>query len=158
MTAMRLSRFVAAALLIAGLTPAPVLAFGSSDSSTSTSSSTASDYASAEKKVKAEKYADAIPLLEKVIKADPKNANAYNYLGYSYRKLGHLDQALGYYEKALAINPNHRGANEYLGELYLEMKQVDKAKERLNILSTACNGCEEYVELKEKIEAYKAGS
>ena len=52
---------------------------------------------------------------------------------------------------------NHRGANEYLGELYLELKQLDKAQERLNVLSTACNGCEEYTELKEKVDAFKNG-
>jgi tetratricopeptide (TPR) repeat protein len=154
------SRVLATVILLAAMAPAPVLAFGSSTNSTSTTStsSSAADYAAAEKKVKAEKYADAIVLLDKVVKADPKNADAYNYLGFSYRKLGRMDEALGYYEKALALNPKHRGANEYLGELYLEMKQVDKAKERLDVLSTACNGCEEYVELKKKIDTYKAGS
>ena len=148
---------VALALLLAFAAPAPVFAFGSNDSSSSSSSSTADLFTKAEKKVKAEQYADAIPMLEKVIKEDPKNANALNYLGYSYRKTGHLDKALSYYEQALAINPNHRGANEYLGELYLELKQLDKAQERLNVLSTACNGCEEYTELKEKVEAFKSG-
>ena len=152
-------RYAAAlTLLLAVAAPAPVFAFGSNDSSSSSSSSSTADlFTKAEKKVKAEQYADAIPMLEKVIKQDPKNANALNYLGYSYRKTGHPDKALGYYEQALAINPNHRGANEYLGELYLELKQLDKAQERLNVLSTACNGCEEYTELKEKVEAFKSG-
>ena len=80
-----------------------------------------------------------------------------NYLGYSHRKLGHTEKALGYYQQALEIEPKHRGANEYLGELYLELKQLDKAEERLKVLSTACNACEEYVELKEKVEAFKNG-
>jgi tetratricopeptide (TPR) repeat protein len=149
------------AVVIAALwaiSPEPAAAFGSSDdSSASTSSPGAEELAKAEKKVKAEKYADAIPLLEKALKANPKSADALNYLGYSHRKLGHTDEALGYYQQALAINPKHRGANEYLGELYLEMKQLDKAEERLKVLSTACNGCEEYVELKEKVEAFKNG-
>ena len=153
------SRVLATVILLAAMAPAPVLAFGSSTNSTSTTStsSSAADYAAAEKKVKAEKYADAIVLLDKVVKADPKNADALNYLGYSHRKLGNTDQALDYYQQALVISPKHRGANEYLGELYLELKQLDKAEERLAVLSTACNACEEYVELKEKVEAFKSG-
>ena len=149
------------AIVIAALvafSPERAVAFSSSDdSSASAPAPGAEELAKAEKKVKAEKYADAIPLLEKAVKANPKNADALNYLGYSHRKLGHTDEALGFYQQALAINPKHRGANEYLGELYLEMKQLDKAEERLKVLSTACNGCEEYDELKEKVEAFKNG-
>lgn len=153
-----LLRLAAAFVLVLALAPAPVLAFGSStESSTTKSSPGAEAFTKAEKKVKAEKYEDAIPLLEKALKADSKNADALNYLGYSHRKLGHTDEALAYYQQALAIDPKHRGANEYLGELYLELKQLDKAEERLSVLSTACNACEEYVELKEKVEAFKSG-
>jgi tetratricopeptide (TPR) repeat protein len=153
--ALRLAALLAALLAFA---PAPAIAFGSSeDSSAAAPSPGAEELAKAEKKVKAEQYADAIPLLEKALKANPKSADALNYLGYSHRKLGHTDQALDYYQQALAINPKHRGANEYLGELYLELKQLEKAEERLKVLSTACNACEEYVELKEKVEAFKNG-
>jgi tetratricopeptide (TPR) repeat protein len=151
--AIRLAALLAMLLAVA---PAPVLAFGSSeDSSAAAAAPGAEELAKAQKKVKAEQYADAIPLLEKALKANPKNADALNYLGYSHRKLGHTDQALSYYQQALAISPKHRGANEYLGELYLELKQLDKAEERLKVLSTACNACEEFVELKEKVEAFK---
>lgn len=153
--AFRLAALIAVLLAVA---PAPALAFGSSDdSSTAAPAPGAEELANARKKVKAEKYEDAIPLLEKALKADPKNADALNYLGYSHRKLGRTDEALDYYQQALAINPKHRGANEYLGELYLELKQLNKAEERLAVLSTACNACEEYLELKEKVEAFRNG-
>ncbi len=153
-----LLRLAAAFILVLALAPAPVLAFGSSNNSSATKSSPGAEaFTKAEKKVKRGQYEDAIPLLEKALKADSKNADALNYLGYSHRKLGHTDEALAYYEQALAIDPKHRGANEYLGELYLELKQLDKAEERLTVLSTACNACEEYVELKEKVEAFKSG-
>ena len=66
------------------------------------------------------------------------------------------DEALEYYEKALKLKPNHVGANEYLGELYLEMKNLPKAEERLAVLAKACNGCEEQKELEEKIADFKA--
>ena len=150
-------RLAATALLVLGLGAAPAFAFSSDSSSSSSASPGAEALAKAEKKVKAEKYADAIPLLEKALKANPKNADALNYLGYSNRKLGNTDKALAYYQQALAVDPKHRGANEYLGELYLEMKDLAKAEERLIVLSGACNGCEEYEELKEKVEAFKNG-
>ena len=58
-----------------------------------------------------------------------------------------------FYLAALKINPKHAGANEYLGELYLQTKRPEEAKKILEVLKT-CN-CEEYKELKEKIEKYK---
>ncbi len=112
-------------------------------------------YAQAVKLVDAGDYAGAIPLLQKALAADPTNANAHNYLGFSQRKLGNVDVALIQYRMALELNPKHRGANEYLGELYLDLGQLDKAKERLAVLDDACFfGCDEYREFKEKIEAY----
>jgi hypothetical protein len=50
------------------------------------------------------------------------------------------------------MEPKHLGANEYLGELYLEMKQPDKAKERLAVLKAACGDCEEYEDLENAIK------
>ncbi|WP_085906651.1 tetratricopeptide repeat protein [Kiloniella majae] len=114
-----------------------------------------SDLKTAIELIQDEKYSDAQPLLQKTIKADPDNADAYNMLGYSQRKLGNKDVALGYYNKALDLNPRHRGANEYLGQLYLELDKPGKAKERLDVLDKSCTfGCDEYTTLKEAIEAY----
>ncbi len=114
-------------------------------------------YAQAVKLVDAGDYAGAIPLLQKAIAAEPTNADAHNYLGFSHRKLGDMEMALIQYGKALELNPKHRGANEYLGELYLDLGQLDKAKERLAVLDGACFfGCDEYRELKAKIKAYQA--
>jgi tetratricopeptide (TPR) repeat protein len=73
-------------------------------------------------------------------------------MGFTYRKTGHTDEALDYYNRALNLEPKHLGANEYLGELYLELKQPDKAKERLAVLKAACGDCEEYQDLKTKID------
>ena len=115
------------------------------------------DYAQAVKLFKAGDYAGAIPLLEKAVAIEPGNADVYNLLGFSHRKLGEVDAALAQYGKALALEPKHRGANEYLGELYLELGHLDKAQERLEVLDKACFfGCDEYWELKAKVKAYKA--
>jgi tetratricopeptide (TPR) repeat protein len=56
-------------------------------------------------------------------------------MGYSLRKTGQTQLALEYYNRALALMPKHLGANEYLGELYVELGQMDKAKERLAVLA-----------------------
>ena len=131
---------------------------GSSGSSNSSSSSTSVTalYSQASAKVDAQDYRGAMPLLDKIIAKDPRNPDALNLMGFCDRKLGNTDEALENYNKALAIRPNHVGANEYLGELYLELKNLPKAEERLKVLAKACNGCEEQQELKEKIEKYKA--
>jgi len=98
----------------------------------------------------------AVPILKEVIVADPKNADAFNYLGYSYRNLGNMDDALKNYQMALSIDPNHKGANEYLGELYLQKGDLPKAEERLQVLDKACpSDCVEHKTLKEQIDNFK---
>lgn len=107
--------------------------------------------------IKAEKYDEAIPLLKQVVADNPKDADAWNYLGFASRKLGRKEEALGYYQKALAIDPKHKGAHEYLGELYLQMDDLPKAEAELATLKTLCPaGCEEVEELEANIAEYKA--
>ena len=114
------------------------------------------DYAQAEKLIKEWKYADAIPLLHKVVQTDPNSADAYNQLGYAHRKLNKLPEASSFYAKALSINPEHRGALEYQGELYLMMDDLRNAEGNLSKLDKHCFfGCEEYSALKKAITEYK---
>ena len=107
-----------------------------------------------EKKDKIEKakklYLKAYKKLEKAYAKDKKNADILNYLGYTLRKTGDLEQAEVYYLKGLEIDSGHLGINEYLGELYVQTGRIELAKERLQVLD-GCN-CEEYDELKELIE------
>ncbi len=115
------------------------------------------DYDLGVKAVKAGDYARALSLLQKVVSANPRDANAWNFIGFSHRKLNRFDQALAAYKKALAIKPDHRGANEYLGELYLQTGDPAKAKERLKVLDSACFfGCEEFDDLKAAIASYES--
>ncbi|MFM9864472.1 MAG: tetratricopeptide repeat protein, partial [Micropepsaceae bacterium] len=100
---------------------------------------------------------EAIPLLQKVVADNPRDADAWNYLGFASRKTGKLDEALGYYDKALKLDPRHKGAHEYLGELYLMMKNLPKAEEQLVILKGICaSNCEEVEDLEADIADYKA--
>ena len=129
------------------------IAVGSSSSSTKPRDGY---YEQGVKAVKSAEYNDAIKLFNKVIAANPADADAWNYLGFSNRKLKNFDQALSAYQKALAIDPKHRGANEYLGELYLQTDDLEKARERLKKLDDICFfGCEEFDDLKAAILAYE---
>ena len=154
---MAIAASAVAVALFAGV-PAGFAA-GGADSGITTRQQTADpNYATAVAAIQAKDYARAIPLLNQVVAKDPRNANAFNYLGYSHRELGQMDQALSFYEKALAIDPNHKGAHEYLGELYLQKGDVKNAEVQLAKLDDICTfGCEEYRDLKRKIAAFKAG-
>ena len=102
-----------------------------------------------EKKAKLDKakklYAQAFKKLEKAHKADKKNPDILNYLGFTTRKVGNFQQAEKFYLEGLSIKPDHNGINEYLGELYVQTNQIDKANERLAVLKN-CK-CDEYNEL-----------
>ncbi len=107
------------------------------------------------KTIDSQKYSDAITQLKTFIKKDAKNADAYNLLGFSYRKSGNLPDAFKAYEKALVLDPKHLGAHEYLGEAYLQKREPGKAKETLIKLKGICGNCEEAIDLEKAIAAYK---
>lgn len=136
-----------------------VMAAGSSSTSRPPAASPAqpTPYELGVKAVKARDYARALTQFQKVVQTDPRNADAWNYIGFSHRHLKQFDQSLAAYQKALGINPDHRGANEYLGELYLQMGDLAKARGRLAKLGTLCpSGCEELDDLKKAVEAYES--
>ena len=86
----------------------------------------------------------------------PQNADIQNYLGFVSRKMDKLGKSDAYYKKALQINPMHKGALEYQGKLFLQYKNVQKAKANLKLLERICGvNCEEYKELKKAIESFK---
>jgi cytochrome c-type biogenesis protein CcmH/NrfG len=137
---------------------APAFAVGSSSGSDNPYSASSDDYQKAVRAIDAEKYQQAVSLLESVVRKDPRNADAWNYLGFGERKLEHFDKSLAAYRKALRIEPDHLGANEYLGELYLQTGKLEMAKEQLRKLEALCpGGCEEYRDLEEAIRASAGG-
>ena len=105
------------------------------------------------KTIDEKKYPEAVKMLKKYIQTDPGSADAYTYLGFSYRKSGHLPEAFKAYDKALALDPKHLGAHEYLGEAYLMNKEPEKAKATLNRLQGMCGNCEESRDLEKAISA-----
>ena len=82
--------------------------------------------------------------------ADPR---VLNYLGYSSRKLGRMDDALHYYRAAVAQNPDYSLVREYLGEAYIQLGQLEKAREQLSEIERICGSkaCSEYGQLADLI-------
>jgi Flp pilus assembly protein TadD len=111
------------------------------------------------KAIEAKDFKAAVGNLTKAVQEEPRNADAHSMLGYSYRKLGTFDKSMEHYQTALRIDSNHRSAHEYLGELYLDMNQLANAEKQLATLKKACpwfGKCEEFEDLKEAIEKFKA--
>jgi Flp pilus assembly protein TadD len=127
----------------------PAYAEGSSDDSNDASSPL---YSEAQDAIEKQDFAAAIGLLQQVTTDEPLNADAWNLLGYSNRKLGNLDQAAAAYKTALTINPAHLGALEYQGEMYVQMGEIGNAQVNLATLQSLCGNCEEMTDLKEAIE------
>lgn len=94
-----------------------------------------------------------------IIKKDEGDAEAYNLLGYTERQLQNYISAIKFYKKALTINNDFIGAHHYIAMAYLELDDIEKAKYHLNQLDLICLfGCEDYFEIKNKIEFYEANN
>lgn len=136
-----------------------VFSAGSSSSSSTTEAEApkSADFAAGKAAIDAEQWEVAIAAFTQVTVDEPKNADAYNYLGFANRKMKNYDAAFANYNKALTIDSDHKGANEYIGEAYLQTGNLKMAEEHLLKLDALCFfGCPEYTMLKRAVEDYKA--
>lgn len=62
------------------------------------------------------------------VDARPDMYQAWNYVGYTHRKLGSYAQAISAYDQALGYNPAYGEAIEYRAEAYLALGRLDDAK------------------------------
>ena len=116
------------------------------------------NFVRAKQMIEARDYKGALPFLQQVVAKDPRNADAYNLMGYAVRSSGDPNGSLQYYQQALAIDPRHIGAHEYIGEAYLMLNRPAEAEQDLSRLDSLCIfGCTEYRMLKTAIANYKAG-
>ncbi len=156
---MRSTLVVIIAALGFGLT-ATAFAAGGGGGSTEQPAAKPADpnFARAKAMIEGRDYTNALPLLQQVVTKDPRNADAYNLMGFATRKSGNANGSLQYYQQALAIDPRHLGAHEYIGEAYLMLDQPAQAEQHLARLDSLCVfGCAEYRMLKAAIANYKAG-
>jgi tetratricopeptide (TPR) repeat protein len=102
------------------------------------------DYADA--LLKAGRYGEVIGVLD-VLK-NPNTAVALNYRGYATRKLGRVDEGIGYYMKSIALDPHYAQVREYLGEAYLVKGDAGQAKAQLAAIKQICGTtCDAYQHL-----------
>ena len=156
---MRPTLIVVIAALCFGFTASAFAAGGGGGGADQTTAKPADpNYTQAKAMIEARNYANALPLLQQVVAKDPKNADAYNLMGYATRKSGDANGSLQYYQQALAIDARHLGAHEYIGEAYLMLDQPAQAEQHLARLDSLCVfGCTEYRMLKTAVANYKAG-
>ncbi len=77
--------------------------------------------------IKRRQYNIARGKLEKAIKQNPGNANAYKNLAYLYSILGLKDKAIKEYEKALDLKPHDSDLLNFYGAFLCSVNKVDKA-------------------------------
>src|SRR6516165_7959564 len=113
------------------------------------------DFAAGKRAIVAGDSNGAIKVLTSAGLRDDRNADIQNYLGYAYRRLRRLDEAMRHYQQALKLNPRHRSAHEHLGEAYLVKGDFDKAEEQRAALERICLiPCGEYDDLTRAIAQY----
>jgi tetratricopeptide (TPR) repeat protein len=105
----------------------------------------ATELTDAKKKEKAlreahDHYASSLTKFMQAAKLDPNMHEAWNYVGYTNRKLGNYDIALAAYERALALHPGYPEALEYRGEAFLALNRISDAEQAYLDLFAANRG------------------
>jgi Flp pilus assembly protein TadD len=115
------------------------------------------DYQAGKAAVDAKQWTLAADHFRRATLQDPKNADAWNMLGYSSRWAGKYPDAFDAYARALALEPLHRGANSYLGVAYVRTNDLVKARAQLAKVASICGNkdCDEYKLLDKAIAEYK---
>lgn len=146
--ALSLLAFAAPDARAMGMDPAPAAP---------TANTAQQDYAAGVAAIQAGLYDKGIEAMKKVVAAEPKNADAYNQLGFAYRKKGDVKGAGMAYDTALKLNANHKGALEYQGELFLKLNKMEDAmKNRARLQALCPTSCTELRELDRAIADHKA--
>ena len=144
------------ALVLAAAVFAPPPAFADPSETKPGAAEGDPDYAAGKEALDRKDWAEAARRFSQAALRDPDNADLQNYLGFSYRNLGKLENAFKHYRRALELNPRHRGAHEYAGEAYLMVGDLPRAEEHLAALRKICLlPCEEFSDLEREIAAYR---
>jgi tetratricopeptide (TPR) repeat protein len=75
----------------------------------------------------AERYREAIPILERILKADPHNLDSALRLATAESSLGRDAEAVAAFQRALAIDPTSEDVRTYLGLHYVRGKDWQRA-------------------------------
>jgi tetratricopeptide (TPR) repeat protein len=78
---------------------------------------------------KMERYQDSITAMRKLVKMEPENSSALNFLGYLLVEHGgNLKEARSFIERALKVRPDDGAYLDSLGWCLFKMGEVDKAE------------------------------
>jgi pentatricopeptide repeat protein len=95
---------------------------------------------------KAGRYSEALAVLNMM--KDQNTPVALNYRGYATRRMGRVDEGIGYYLKSVALDPHYAQVREYLGEAYVMKGDIPRAEAQLHAIKSICGTtCEEYQNL-----------
>jgi tetratricopeptide (TPR) repeat protein len=72
---------------------------------------------------------NAEQVLNEILAINPNTVNVFNSLGILYRKQGRCQDALTQYKRAQKVDPNEEKILYNIGRCYVEMKDLEKAKE-----------------------------
>jgi len=101
----------------------------------------------------ADRFQEALDVLDML--DNPNTPRALNYRGYATRKLGRIDEGIGYYLASIKLDPGYPQVREYLGEAYVIEGRFDLAKEQLATIGKLCGAtdCEYYRSLVKALTA-----
>lgn len=82
---------------------------------------------------KANLFEESVMQAEIIIKNDPNNAHAYNFIGYSYlERSENLEMALKYIQEAVRLSPKDPYIRDSLGWYYFKVGKLDEALKELS--------------------------
>jgi tetratricopeptide (TPR) repeat protein len=98
------------------------------------------------------RYQEALNVL--ALLQNPNTPEALNYKGYATRKLGRLDEGIGYYLQSVKLDADYTLVREYLGEAYIQLGRIDLARDQLGEIEKRCGtDCSPYLQLDAAIDA-----
>lgn len=106
-----------------------------------------------ENRLKAGKDAEALDLLDEILRRDIRNTDAHVYSALAWAHLGNFEKAKASLSNALAIEKGHMGAYVLSGMIALQERQPQQADYYLQALRIACQGedCPEFQILKKAL-------
>lgn len=91
-----------------------------------------------------EMYNEAIELLEKLIKQDPKNSKGYWQLGWEFSKKSNQEKSIENYKMCIQLDPNNAAAHNNLGVALERSEKYDEALKAYEMAISTDKGNERY--------------
>lgn len=76
-----------------------------------------------------QRYPEALVIYSRIVESFPDYAEGWNRRATLYYLVGNLDASIADIEKTLVLEPRHFGALSGLGMVYLQRKELGKAKQ-----------------------------